>query len=272
MRIFITIKRALFFLVAGATALLSLPACHGLSGENPVSRNAIDGDAEVFIVSAEDGSLSEEVRSAYRHDAEVLAVRHIIGQDPDQIEIPPLLTEALYNGLIHIVNSDEEAAVELTEKHPVHAANPAPRRLLVFADSTADWLSAWRKGETLTGQEAIDALIDEYDFRLAAFNETGSVMGTLRSGRPLNLEAVGRRFEEVATIVRASPDNLLVSKSDIRVLFFADRLRYTFEYGFGDCLSGCMGHHYWKVDVYTGGTVKIIEEGGNALPDPSGFH
>lgn len=42
---------------------------------------------------------------------------------------------------------------------------------------------------------------------------------------------------------------------------------FTFDYGWGDCPSGCFGHHFWKIKVDANCNVELIEEWGNPLPE-----
>lgn len=222
------------------------------------------------MAPAEDQHLNEELKKAYRTDAEKLAIRYINDRDSTQAEIPEELINFLYNGLIHLVNADHPKAQEATQKFQVHARTPASaREILVFVDTTASWIDNWREGQTETGHDRLDDLIAQYNFTLTEYNELTNVLPTamaaLSSNRPINVYAVGRLFEEVDDVEHAGADSI-TDGSDIKVLFFGDYLRFTLELGFGDCPSGCINRHLWHFKVYKDGSVEFDGEKG-PLPD-----
>lgn len=223
------------------------------------------------IVVADDHLIPEEKREQYLKDAEKLAVRYIDKKDSTQTEIPQDLIDLLYNGLIHIAVSDNKKTSEVTDKYEIHARIPAhPREILVFADSTAPWMDAWRDKITETGNSDLDELLDHFNFTITEFSELAHVlpttMTTLRSDRAINGRAVGRLFEELDFIENAGPDGV-TDGSDLRVAFFEDYLKYTFEYGFGDCPAGCISRHKWHFYVYPDGNLYFAGEEGAPLPD-----
>lgn len=222
------------------------------------------------IVIADDQLLPDGTKEQYLKDAEKLAVRYINNKDSTQTEIPEDLIDLLYNGLIHIAVSDNIKARELTDEYEIHAKMPHhPREILVFADSTAPWMDAWRNKITETGHPDLDELLDHFNFTINEFSEVAHVlpttMTTLRSDRAINGWAVGRLFEELDFIESAGP-NGVTDGSDLRVTFFEDYLKYTFEYGFGDCPAGCINRHKWHFHVHPNGNVYFAGEEGAALP------
>lgn len=250
-------------------SLTIVSSCGDLIGSSD-SAEAMNWNEGGGIAPADDQHLSEEQRERYRQDAEKLAVRYINDRDSTQTAIPENLVALLYNGLVHVVNSDHPKADEATEEYEVHARAPAsPREILVFADTTAPWVDAWRAGETETGNRQIDKLVNEFNLDLVDYSELSNVlstsMATLRSNRAINVFAVGRLFEELNDVESAGPDHY-TDGSDISVLFFDDHLRYSFEFGFGDCPSGCINRHIWHFNVHEDGTVEFDGEKGDPLP------
>jgi len=222
------------------------------------------------IVPANDELLSSEQRQLYRKDAEKLAVRHINELDSTQTEIPQKLVDLLYKGLVHIALSNDPKAKDVTETYNVHARMPvSPREIIVEADTTAEWISAWRNEITKTGNKELDTLIEQFNFTLVEYRELKHVlptaMATLRSDQVINGYAVGRLFERLEDIESAGYD-YVTDGSDIRVIFFENHLQYIYEYGFGDCPSGCIGNHRWKFNVYKDGDVVFAGEEGDPLP------
>ena len=235
------------------------------------TQDPIDWENGESIVPANDELLSDEQRASYLEDAEKLAVRHINERDSTQAEIPQELVDLFYNGLVHIALSDHAKAEEATETHQVHARMPAnPREIIVQADTTAEWIDAWRNGVTETGNADLDDLIEQFNFTLVEYRELEHVLpaaiATLRSDRAINGHAVGRLFAKHEDIESAGYD-LVTDGSDIRVTLFSDHLQYTFEYGFGDCPAGCIGNHRWHFEVYKDGDVVFAGEEGDPLPE-----
>lgn len=251
-------------------AILITSSCSNLVGNSERS-SAIEWQKGEDIVQANDDHLSEEQQELYLEDAEKLSVRYINEKDPTQTEIPQQLIDLLYNGLIHIENSDNPEAEEVTEVE-VHARLPYhPRQIEVKVNTSAPWIDAWQNGTTNTEYDRVDELIDQFDFTLVDFLELKSSpnisFATLRSDRALNVYAVGRLFEDLDYIERAGPSEISGDGSDIGVLFFEDFLRFTFEYRFGDCPAGCIGSHTWHFRVYRDGTVDFESESGDPLPN-----
>lgn len=261
-------KRKTGYLILMIICLLHLNSCDVVSTE---STKLAEWQNFGEIVFADDQLLPDEKREQYLKDAEKLAVRYINNKDSTQTEIPQGLIDLLYNGLIHIAVSDNIKAPEVTDEYEIHARTPyRPREILVFADSIAPWMDAWRNKITETGNPELDELLEQFNFSVTEFSELAHVlpttMTTLRSDRPINGGAVGRLFEKLDFIESAGP-NGVTDGSDLRVAFFEDYLKYTFEYGFGDCPSGCISRHKWHFYVYPDGNAYFAGEEGAALPD-----
>jgi len=263
----ISIQRTTGFLIT-FLILVTAVSCDmlGTSG----SPDRIDWEDGEQIIPADDQHLDEETRALYQKDAEKLAVRYINETEPERTNIPGALVDLLYNGLIHIVNEEGAKATEVTETYNVHARTPVePREIIVSVDTTAPWIEAWRNETTETDDEEVDALLEEFSFILTEYNELESTlptaMATLRSDSAINGYAVGAHFEELNYIESAGPDGV-TDGSDIGVLFFDDHLLFTFDYGFGDCPSGCINRHIWYFRVFMDGSVEFVEEEGDPLP------
>lgn len=249
--------------------LLLLCACSGADR----TTGALDGASvswEGFTMArASDQNLSNGRMSKYRKDAEKLAVRFINNRDSIQTKIPEALINLFYNGLIHIVNADHPEAEEATDpEYEVHALTPPdPRALSVGVNTGAPWLDAWRKGNTETGNEEVDDLLNEFDLTLVDYHEFASsptANATLQSEYAINVYAVGRLFEQIPYIDYATAQ-IVGDGSDIKVLLFDNHLRYTLEYGFGDCPAGCINRHKWTFKVFRDGHVEFVSEGGSPL-------
>jgi len=217
------------------------------------------------ITKANDRNLSLEQRQKYHRDAEILSIRYVNQKDSTQLEIPNPFIELLYNGLIHIANSDLAKTQEVTQRFNIHVAAPNPREIVIYIDTTETWLDNWRNGKTRTGNEKIDELINRFNFNLSDYNEMQSLpraKATLHSDHAINVYAVGHLFERYNNIQSAVSGDTIGDGNNIHVLFFNDHLQYRFGYGYGDCLSGCIKRHIWKFNVYSDGTVAFVGEEG----------
>lgn len=249
-------------------SIFLLSTCDNITGESGFA----DFEDGPEIVPAEDQHLSEELRTQYREDAEKLAIRYVNKRDSTQTEIPEDLIDYLYNGLIHIVNSDHPKAQEATEEYSVHARAPAsPRKIAVYADTTAPWMDSWRNDQTETGDPQVDEIINKYSLTLVEYNELKnlpSAHATLQSDRAINMYAVGKLFETIDKVNGSGPEGIIGGGNDIKFLLFNSHLRFTFEYGYGDCPAGCINHHLWHFNIHEDGSVEFIDEEG-PLPKDS---
>lgn len=258
----------LFFLF-GLVLLIS--ACSGTDmSTNAVGDSASIGWEGIEMVAADDQSLSNDRKTKYLMDAEKLAVRLINNRDSTQTRIPDALINLFYNGLIHIVTADHPEAQEATDpEYQVHARTPAdPRALIVYVDSSAAWTDAWKNSDTQTGNTDVDELLNEFNLTLMEFNDSESSANdaaTLHSEYAINGYAVGRLFKQLEDISSAGPP-VVTDGSNIEVLLFEDHLRYTLEYRYGDCPSGCINQHEWTFKVFVDGNVEFVSESGNSLP------
>ena len=251
--------------------VLLFSACSGTDrGTNAASDSAFVSWEGFSMAQANDQDLSNERKTKYRLDAERLAVRFINSRDSTQTEIPSALETLFYNGVIHIVNATHPEAEEATNPdYDVHALTPPdPRGFEVSVDTTASWIDAWRESTTQTGNEEVDNLLEQFDLSLFEYRElenSSIARAFLRSEYAINVYAVARLFEEIKD-VEASGTEVIGGGSDITVLFFDDHLRYTLEYGYGDCPSGCNNRHKWNFRVFEDGSVEFIGEQGDPLP------
>lgn len=243
--------------------------CNLLGGDDNGAPPLNWQDGEIIEAGNED-QLTESQRNLYQMDAERLSVRLTRNQDSTETEIPQALIDHLYNGLVHIATSNMPKAREATEEYDIHAQVPAhPRQIEVWSDTTASWVEVWEKGQTQTGNSDVDNLISQYGLELTAYEameDTVLSMAVLQSGSPLNGYAVGQLFEEIENIERAAP-GIGEDPSEIDVLFYDDRLRYYFQYRFGNCSSdsGCTKAHIWIFDVFKDGEISFIGEQGDPL-------
>jgi hypothetical protein len=121
--------------------------------------------------------------------------------------------------------------------------------------------SAW--SEYLAGQyHGLDALMQQYGpARTTALSYIKVLW--LDFAQPYNPPALAALYAG-ATGVRYVDQNYV--NGDPSVDITCTTLgRYVYAQGWGDCLMGCMYHHYWEFQV-TGGVVTLLRSWGAELP------
>jgi hypothetical protein len=121
--------------------------------------------------------------------------------------------------------------------------------------------SAW--SEYLAGQyHGLDALNQQYGpvhIDASSFIKTFS----LDFDRPYNPPALASLYAGATGVQYVSQDFVVGDPStDIASATLG---RYVYTQGWGDCLSGCMQHHYWEFQV-TGGTATLLRSWGDEAP------
>ena len=246
----------------------------GCSGESYTTSSNPAGDSfSQRIVPADDEQLSEQQRVRYTDDALRLSTRYMNREDSTKLVLPTNLVDTFYNGLIHIANSEHPEAAKATQTDlQVHVRDPGdPRCIGTAVDTSASWYKQWQQGHIETSNEELNTLTDQFNLEIIEASDEESTYGqitvALVTDREVNGYAVGDRLQEFEQILSARPEvDFPVERSGIRVLFFKNFLRYTFEYGFGDCPSGCTNNHQWVFSVYRDGEVEFVKEEGAPLP------
>jgi hypothetical protein len=228
-----------------------------------------------LIMPAWDFNVPVDVKREYKWDAALLTLRkmHEIGGSFDQqVELPKDLYNTVYSALIHVYNSKLPARDSVVSRCEVHIyCLYEPYILNLDVDTAYQWVKAWREGKSLTGNPAIDRLIQQYGLQLAGYWEFcwGTVSVSLRSTRPLNMSALARIFSTIEGVNEAWHEPYCGGGGD-DITARAERDFWEFEYsiGWGDCPSGCGLHHYWSFRVYPNG--KVEYEGSYGDPGPYG--
>ena len=133
----------------------------------------------------------------------------------------------------------------------------------LLLSSDAWWTAAWPES-LYTGYEPIDELLSTYNAVNVSYS--GDYF-TLEFVQPLNMDSLASLFETVEGVANACPIILIGEGSDITAQPIPDGWSFVFELGWGDCLAGCIYHHYWEVHVIDG-IAQLIREWGDPLPSP----
>lgn len=253
---------AALLLLAGLTT-----GCDVLSGGTGTEYSVVE------IPAPDDVSLSDSLRTVYRTDAGRLALRRVLeeeGEVAQQVRLPDPLVESLYNALLHVHGAEDlEGRDTVVEQHrihtyptrSVHEVSVTPREPL------PSWIDAWKAGQRLTGNVAVDRLLREYDLQLLEYNVYSQFESArLRSETPLNTLALSDRFDRIGGVKYADPGGFLGDGNDIEATLGDDFIELGYSVGSGDCPAGCINRHYWTFRVFESGRVTFRGESGDPLP------
>lgn len=224
------------------------------------------------ITPGDDSLIPDSVKALIREDASRLALRDV-HSDPASKEnliiLPEEIVEPYYRGLVHIYNANSIAARDsVIEIYKIHSfPYPETHSLIVSVDSTKNWVSAWRNGQRLTGNQEVDYLMETYNLQLDHYYHWfWAHTAVLSSVESINILALSNKFEPIDGVIYAEPNGICCDGNDIKGSIESDYLSFEFSYGWGDCLSGCIHRHYWLFHVNFGGVVEFIRSYGDALP------
>ncbi len=226
------------------------------------------------IAPADEAAVPDSVRRAYREDAARLALRHLALRDSLAslpVIIPPALEQSLYDALLHVHASRSAARDSVVEIFRIHTfPRLALREILVGIDPGAGWTSAWRAGESLTGNPAADSLVVSFGLEVArVYSFSSGQYVLLRAARPVNTPALARRLAELEGVISADPNGAGGDGNDIRAELAKDGWFLDYSAAYGDCPAGCIHRHIWRFHADVRGTVRFIGSRGDPAPPVS---
>lgn len=206
----------------------------------------------------------------YREDASRLALREIFligSSDTGKVEIPEDLVNTIFNGLLHIYDSESAASDSVFRLYLIHTFRfPPMHGLLVSVDSTKEWVKSWRDGNRLTGNRRIDGIMDKYELELDSYYKwPWSHTAVLFSEKPVNLIALASLFRQADGVNYSEPNYYNFYRDDITAEDNGSHWEFTFSVGWGDCPAGCIKRHFWKFNVHPDGTVEYTGSEGSPL-------
>ena len=162
------------------------------------------------IIPAIGVNFPDSSHNLYREDASRLALREIFfvgSSDTDKVEIPEDLVNTIFNGFLHIYNSESAARDSVFRLYLIHTFRfPPMHGLLVAVDSTKEWVKSWRDGNRLTGNRRIDGIMDKYELELDSYYKwRWSHTALLFSEKPLNIIALASLFKSADGVNYSDP-------------------------------------------------------------------
>jgi hypothetical protein len=227
---------------------------------------------DLFIAPADDTAVPEEARRYYRTDANVLTLREVRQSMPltdAPVEIPDDKAESYYHALIHVYNSISAWSDTVTRVIPIHVFRDVElRQLIVSIEKDSTWTHAWRDGERLTGNPAIDELMNTWDLDLRSYHSWpfGHAV-VLKANRDLNMHALIKKFELIGGVRYAEPNSWGGDGNNIHAEWSDPlTLKLTYSLGYGDCPAGCINRRFWEFEVSTTGEVQFSRAHGSPFP------
>ena len=229
----------------------------------------------IVTSSADDSHVPATERAAYDDDASRLALRAAlatgVAAESTTVEIRRDVAGSLYRALIRVYNATDLAARDsVVDIYRVHTlGNPPLRKIGVGVSRGAAWGDAWRRGDRLTGDSEIDALMETWQLELLWFLEMSSLdydLAVLESAHPLNTLALAALFRTVDGVANADPNWMGGDGNDIRASRDSASWRLEYGVGFGDCPAGCTGRAVWAFRVFDDDGVRY--EGSTGRPPP----
>ena len=249
----------------GRALVVALMAC--ACGEFPI------------VVEADDSSLTPSLRAAYLELAEDSSAFMHVGDS--SIDLPAGEAESLYNALIHAhhaTGSDwPEGRDWFVEDLEYATASPGggARDVRITVQGSGFW-DAWVAGEQVTGDEVVDPLMEQYAVEVSSIEDeafSDDLRITLRAGEPINTSALADELGQRPGVVDASPDPdwqlwewgnpLAIGWSSFRPEVGVSAWNFEYQIGWGDCPSGCIHHHRWRLRVKENGKVSVLSSDGD---------
>lgn len=184
------------------------------------------------------------------------------------IVIPRDNIESFYEVLTNIyVQNDVAKSIAKCNVHTF--PNPSIDHLVIIFDRDVDWAAPLRDGISETDSDEINEMLDDYDLIIdkhIQWNDTKDAI-TIRSKAPLNMAALANEFyniEGVSEIDLGIPE---IGGNDINIERFSNGWEVQYVLRFGSYISGKGKLHIWRFKAYDDGTVEMLSEGGDPVPE-----
>ncbi len=216
------------------------------------------------MIVANDSDFSSEKRAHLKEQAARMAVSIANQKNPEQVAISNELVNYIYNGIVHLFNSELKKADEITENFHLIVRTPGSSDKIVFwIDKVKPWHENWQEGEMLTGIAEIDLLIKKYDLTLFSYSdvnpESPRATAILEADEAVNVFALSNLFNAIPQINSVTPRQLLTGGRDMKAAIKNDHLLLDITVGKGDCPAGCIYKLNRLFSINSNGDVEAVE-------------
>lgn len=214
--------------------------------------------AKVYAQTPSDCTPPALLSSSYGKDASDLALGRIYAvhaPDTSSITISSTFADTVINGLAAIYNLG--AALQADSVFRYYCVHAYPHGFIktsiqVVVDTSYSWTHWWEGSVTTTGNLPLDSFVARYGFTVTSFDWyiTGMPMAILQTGQAINTTAFADSLLHFPGVLGWYPNN---SAAGINNWIYYTRdtaSHFTFVFGWGDCLSGCINARSWTYTVY----------------------
>jgi hypothetical protein len=111
----------------------------------------------------------------------------------------------------------------------------------------------------------INELYNKYGFKSISAASSENIL-SLSSLKNHNIRFIQQRLLEIDEISNVYINRNPLDGSAIEHFPYPDHDIFIFDYAWGQCMTGCLSHHFWKVKVDAQCTVYLVDEYGDELP------
>ena len=207
--------------------------------------------------------LTETQHERYREDAAFLDCFQISEEtslDNDRIQ-------GYYDDLVCIYNNSYKINNSFFENiSRIHIyCTDLLHYITVSLDTNNVLLSYWLNDEIITGITSVDSIIAKYNIEIQpVFEYEGVYWIDLYSEIPFNYRKLMAECEETGEFDYVEPWGIIGGGNMISVDVQNAYRTYIYSLNWGDCPSGCLYNHYWKIKIQDE-KISLLEEGGTPI-------
>ena len=116
-----------------------------------------------------------------------------------------------------------------------------------------------------TSNAFLNELYNDYGFKYIykMYDENTLSMTALKNH---NVRYIKQQLLDIDEISNVYINRFMIDGPSIEHFPYPDHDIFIFDYAWGQCMTGCLAHHFWKVKVDAQCAVSLVEEYGIALP------
>ncbi len=207
----------------------------------------------------------------FRRDAARLALRMESNKEDLRylnIVIPKDNIESIFSILTNIY-LENDIAKSIAECNVHTFPNPSIDHLVIIFDREVDWAAPLRDGISETDSDEINELLDDFDLIIekhVQWNDTQDAI-TIRSKEPLNMAALANEFYNIKGVSEIDLGVPQIGGNDISIDRVSGGWEVQYVLRFGSYISGKGKVHIWKFKALDNGTIEMLSEGGDPVPE-----
>jgi|GEM_PF-1440954 hypothetical protein len=191
------------------------------------------------------------IQNNYLEDAYILVGRQLVNPlHPyhDSIDIPLRLLDRPLKAMSMVFNSncpERDTVFDIFNLHARGAGMGMMGRMIIRVDTTYAWVQQLIADTVYSGNPAYDTLVASRGFKVVfVFIFTPGVY--VVSPNLYNLPALIEKLVLIPGVISASPDGLIGDGGDIKFYQGSNSDSLVYNYGWGDCMAGCIYHRFWN--------------------------